>query len=140
MTLSAMYPPWVQEAMAAPRPKCGRLKDIQHVVILIQENRSFDPYFGTYRGVQGFGDPNPLPLNDGSGLSVFAQPGWDVPGYGGHLLPFHFDTQPPSNGECVNDIDHGWGPQHRSWNGGAMDHFVIEHLADNGQADGPNTM
>jgi phospholipase C len=38
----------------ADSPKCGRLEDIEHVVILVQENRSFDHYFGTYRGVRGF--------------------------------------------------------------------------------------
>src|SRR5213596_1099628 len=40
----------------AMSPKCGQLTDIEHVVILIQENRSFDHYFGTYRGVRGFSD------------------------------------------------------------------------------------
>src|SRR5260370_35374492 len=35
---------------------CSKLTDIEHVVILIQENRSFDPYFGSYRGVRGFSD------------------------------------------------------------------------------------
>ena len=124
----------------ADAPECGTLGDIEHVVILIQENRSFDHYFGSYRGVTGFSDPNALPLNDGSGLTVFSQPGYPVPGYGGHLLPFHFDTQPPNNGECVNDITHGWGPQHRSWDSGAMDSFVKEHLAANGPANGSNTM
>src|SRR5207249_2023265 len=79
-------------------------------------------------------------LTDGSGLTVFAQPGYPVPGYGGHLLPFHFDTDPSQNGECTNDITHDWGPQHRSWNGGAMDGFLREHLADNGSANGPLTM
>ena len=34
------------------------LSDIQHVVILMQENRSFDHYFGTLSGVRGFSDPN----------------------------------------------------------------------------------
>ena len=43
-----------QAAAAAPRH--GTLKDIEHVVILIQENRSFDHYFGTLSGVRGFGD------------------------------------------------------------------------------------
>ncbi len=124
----------------AMSPKCGQLTDIEHVVILIQENRSFDHYFGTYRGVLGYGDRKALLLNDGSGLTVFAQPGYPVPGYGGHLLPFHFDTNPSQNGECTNDITHDWGPQHRSWNGGAMDGFLREHLADNGSANGPLTM
>lgn len=35
---------------------CANLTDIEHVVIFIQENRSFDHYFGSYRGVRGFSD------------------------------------------------------------------------------------
>ncbi len=35
---------------AAAAPKVGSLKDIDHVVILIQENRFFDHYFGTLSG------------------------------------------------------------------------------------------
>ena len=62
-------------ALAAPA-KPGKLSDIEHVVIFIQENRSFDHYFGTYRGVRGFADPQALHAGDGSGLSVFAQPGY----------------------------------------------------------------
>src|SRR4051794_8381866 len=58
----------------ADAPSCGRLEDIEHVVILVQENRSFDHYFGTYRGVLGFKDPGAIPLNGGNGLTVFAQP------------------------------------------------------------------
>jgi phospholipase C len=118
-------------------PQCGLLSDIEHVVILVQENRSFDHYFGTYRGVRGFGDPNVLALSDGSGLKVFAQPSGNL--CGGHLFPFRFDTDPAQNGECVNDITHSWGPQHRSWNNGAMDRFVLEHQADD-EKNAHNTM
>jgi phospholipase C len=35
---------------------CSKLTDIKHVVIIVQENRSFDHYFGSYRGVRGFSD------------------------------------------------------------------------------------
>src|SRR5437763_698337 len=118
----------IARALAAAPPTCGRLHDIDHVVILVQENRSFDHYFGTYPGVQGFADPNVLALNDGSGLSVFAQPSGDV--CGGHLYPFRLDTDPSKNGECTNDVGHEWGIQHRSWDNGAMDRFVAEHLAE----------
>ena len=45
------------ERALAQSPGCGSLHDIQHVIILIQENRSFDHYFGSYRGVRGFADP-----------------------------------------------------------------------------------
>jgi len=123
----------------ATAPSCGRLKDIQHVVILIQENRSFDHYFGSYRGVRGFADPTALTLSDGSGLTVFAQPGYPpAASTGGHLYPFHFDSN--GNGECTNDIDHSWGPQHTYWDGGAMDGFVTGHLAADGSGNGPLTM
>ncbi|WP_457300612.1 alkaline phosphatase family protein [Phyllobacterium sp. P5_D12] len=50
----------------------GSLKDVEHVILLMQENRSFDHYYGTLRGVRGFGDPRPLRLK--SGVSVFDQP------------------------------------------------------------------
>src|SRR5271154_1888924 len=41
---------------ALPQGFSGTIRDIKHVVILMQENRSFDHYFGTLRGVRGFGD------------------------------------------------------------------------------------
>jgi phospholipase C len=135
-------PAQVLERALAARPACGRLSDIEHVVIFINENRSFDSYYGTYRGVRGFSDHNVLKLGDGSGKSIFAQP---FPGpagkpYKGHLRPFHFDTN--KGGECVNDISHEWAALHQCWNGGAMDSFVSVHVdpAVNGLRDGPNTM
>jgi phospholipase C len=139
LALPALDPRAVLErALAAAPAGCGRLADIEHIVIFVQENRSLDSYFGTFPGVRGFSDPHALRLSDGSGLSVFAQPGYDHPGYGGHLMPFHLDTD--ANGECTNDITHDWGPQHRSWNGGAMDRFVVEHVKAEGDAQGPVTM
>src|SRR3954463_538642 len=73
--------PWVERAFSAP-PRRGALKDIEHVVILMQENRSFDHYFGTYKGVRGFADPN--------GSAAFTQSGYPN-GNGGVLQPFHVD-------------------------------------------------
>ena len=68
---------------------CSKLTDIEHVVILTQENRSFDHYFGSYRGVRGFSDQSaafqqPDPAN--TTISPVGQ-----------LLPFHLDT---TQGEC----------------------------------------
>ncbi|WP_251106437.1 alkaline phosphatase family protein [Alloacidobacterium dinghuense] len=103
----------------SPSPACSKLTDIEHVVILIQENRSFDHYFGSYRGVRGFSDKSmafqqPDPANT-SGSSV------------GVLLPFHLDTS-KTNAACTHDITHDWVPQHQSWNNGAMDGFVSSRL------------
>jgi len=133
----------VERALARSTRRCGSLGDIEHIVILIQENRSFDHYFGSYKGVAGFQDPGALTLGDGSGLSVFAQPGWpggiDPNAQGaGHLYPFHLDSS--SQGECTNDIDHSWTTQHQGWDGGAMDQILDAHLRSNGMQNGPLTM
>jgi phospholipase C len=117
--------------LAGAASSCGSLNDIEHVIFFIQENRSFDHYFGTAKGVRGFADPGAMP-------GVFNQPGYPAPGYGGELLPFHINAA--ANGECTHDITHNWGPQHLSWDNGAMDGFVSQHLAVNGANAGPLTM
>jgi phospholipase C len=122
--------PIVAAALAAPR-RCGALSDIEHVVILVQENRSFDHYFGSYRGVAGFQDPHAAP-------GIFSQQGYPVAGYDGVLQPFHIDTA--NGGECTSDINHSWGPQHNYWNGGRLDQFVSGHVAVDGAARGALTM
>jgi phospholipase C len=137
---SLAAPARVLERVLAAPAACGPLASIDHVVIFINENRSFDSYFGSYRGVRGFHDRNALKLSDGSEKSVFYQPFPGAAGepYGGHLLPFRFDTT--RGGECVNDISHEWAALHECWNGGAMDRFLSTHLQTNGLRDGPNTM
>src|SRR5712692_7138118 len=101
---------------------CSKLTDLAHVVILIQENRSFDHYFGSYRGVRGFSDQSP----------AFQQPDpantTNPPA--GVLLPFHLDTS-KTNAACSHDITHDWVPQHQSWDNGAMDGFVTSRLPIN---------
>src|SRR6202140_5405076 len=103
-----------------PNPQaCSKLSDIEHVVILIQENRSFDHYFGSYRGVRGFSDQSmafqqPDPANTTNSPV-------------GTLLPFHLDTS-ATNAACTHDISHDWVPQHQSWDNGAMDGFVTSRL------------
>ncbi|HVX43030.1 MAG TPA: alkaline phosphatase family protein, partial [Mycobacteriales bacterium] len=85
---AALMPPNVQRALAAAPPKGGSLKDIEHVVMLMQENRSFDHYFGTLSGVRGFKDPDAIKLPNGR--KVFYQPDKGNPA--GYALPFHLDT------------------------------------------------
>ncbi|HEY0515655.1 MAG TPA: alkaline phosphatase family protein [Solirubrobacteraceae bacterium] len=122
--------PLVKMAMAAKPKPLGKLSDIDHVVILIQENRSFDHYFGTYSGVEGFGDI--------AAKAVFEQEGYPAPGFEGKLLPFHLETKGVA--QCFPDITHSWAPQHESWDGGAMDDFVGTHLSADGSQAGPATM
>jgi phospholipase C len=135
------FAPSVLRALAAP-PACGKLTDIEHVVILIQENRSFDHYFGTYRGVRGFADPNVLVQSNGYPVwyqtSAGADPQYSPPT--GYLAPFHIDSF-NTKGECTNDITHEWGAQHEAWHGGAMDQFFKAHIDDSGNVqNAPMTM
>jgi phospholipase C len=125
--------------------RCASLSDIEHVVIVVQENRSFDNYFGAYRGVAGFSDPNVLKQPSHLGQPVWYQYGWGpgdkAPLASHHLLPFHLDTK-RTNAECSDDITHAWVAQHKSWNGGAMDRFVATHVSRDwdGVVAGPMTM
>jgi len=79
-----------------PAPSvCSKLTDIEHVVIFIQENRSFDHYFGSYRGVRGFSDQS-LAFQQPDPTNTTNSPM-------GVLLPFHLDTS-KTNAACTHDI------------------------------------
>ena len=59
------FPASIQKALAIPaNNKTGTIQDVEHVVILMQENRSFDHYFGTLKGVRGFADRLTIPLQN----------------------------------------------------------------------------
>jgi phospholipase C len=82
----------------------------------MQENRSFDHYFGTMRGVRGYSDPRAVKLP--SGKSV-----WHQPVGSGHLLPFRPDVENVGN-MFLPDPPHGWNDTHAAWNGGKYDQWV----------------
>ncbi|WP_308190197.1 alkaline phosphatase family protein [Amycolatopsis sp. GM8] len=103
---------------------------MEHVVLLMQENRSFDHYFGTMSGVAGFSDPHAIRLP--TGRSVFYQPTDATPE--GYLLPFHLDSRTTS-GLKNPGTDHSWAVQHASWNGGKMDSWLTAHMQPG--SDGP---
>jgi phospholipase C len=80
------------------------VEDIKHVVILVQENRSFDEYFGTFPGATGFSDPSPL----------FGNP-WP----GSQLYPFRMSTF-TATGEQGPGCNHDWTAMHAAYTNGAM--------------------
>ncbi len=128
--LAACGSPSTVTRAASIAPAGSDLGAIEHVVFLMQENRSFDHYFGTYKGVRGFDDH---PANS---LGAFSQPNPEniVRSPVGRQLPFHLDVA-TGQGECTYDLNHSWLPQHLSRNGGAMDGFVSTHTAP--QFEGP---
>lgn len=130
---ATLMPPNVRKALAAP-PRLGSWSDIKHVVLLMQENRSFDHYLGTMAGVRGFDDPHALKLPNGK--SVFYQP--DTINPDGYLLPFHLDTR-KSSAQKIPSTSHAWSVQHEAWNGGEMDRWLPAHRKADG-VNGPYVM
>ena len=114
-----VLPESIQKALAIPAASStGTLQDVEHVVIFMQENRSFDHYYGTMRGVRGFGDRITTPLPGGK--SVWQQQSRKT---GKEVLPFHLDTA-TTRAQCVSSLDHGWPSGHKAWNRGKYDDWV----------------
>ena len=107
---SSLLPPALARA-AARGPQHGSLRDVKHVVVHMQENRSFDHYFGTLAGVRGFGDPNAIIQSNGR--SIFYQQDSHNPD--GYLLPWHLDTTTTSS-QAIPSTSHAWSYQHESLN------------------------
>jgi len=115
--VAAALPLDLSRVLAIPaHNRTGSIEDVEHIVILMQENRSFDHYFGTMRGVRGFADPRAVKLP--SGKSVWHQP-WES----GHLLPFRPDVEDLGM-TFLPDPPHGWNDTHAAWNAGTYDQWV----------------
>ncbi|MFF4040071.1 phosphocholine-specific phospholipase C [Streptomyces sp. NPDC001816] len=111
-------------AAAAATAATGTIRDVQHVVILMQENRSFDHYFGRLKGVRGFDDRSGITLSGGH--SVFDQPNGT-----GRQYPWKLSATPAAGGkdgetlaQCNGDLPHSWSSQHSAWNKGRLDNWV----------------
>ncbi|MDC8982846.1 phospholipase C [Mycobacterium marinum] len=128
--------PVIEKAYAAG-PCSGHLSDIEHIVLFMQENRSFDHYFGKLSGTNGFDSGSPL----------FAQKGWNPQTQSndpaGTTIPYRFDTTrgPLVAGECVNDPGHDWIAMHNAWNNGGNDNWLPAQAAVSAlQGNTPVTM
>lgn len=107
----------IDKALAIPaRSRTGTIDDVQHIVFLMQENRSFDHYFGTLRGVRGYGDTRPVTLPSG-------KPVWHQPDGSSTLLPFRPDVENLGL-QFIKDLPHGWQDTHGAWNGGKYDQWI----------------
>jgi len=107
----------IARALAIPANRGTRsLKDVEHIVVLMQENRSFDHYYGVMRGVRGFGDPHPVTLPSGQPVWYQAEGATVVP-------PFR-----PNVGNLaltfIEDLDHSWNGTHKMFNGGDWDQWL----------------
>ncbi len=109
----------IARALAIPANRATRtLRDVEHVVVLMQENRSFDHYYGVMRGVRGFGDPHPVTLPSG-------KPAW-YQADGSTIVP-PFRPEVPGDDLAltfIEDLDHTWNGTHQMFNGGNWDQWL----------------
>jgi phospholipase C len=80
------------------------LSAIKNVVVVFQENHTFDNYFGTYPGA------------DGTAGKGFCLP--QTPGSASCVAPFHYSSLTPA------EMSHNWNTAHKGYDGGKMDGFV----------------
>ncbi|TQV93598.1 non-hemolytic phospholipase C precursor [Cordyceps javanica] len=106
--------------------QAGSLKDIKHIILFMQENRSFDhaSYFGTMAGVRNFADPN-VKKNDGVPVTKQAIKG--TKNGVNSLSPWHINYLGGDWKEatqCMNGGSNGWDAMHGAWNHGRGDAWV----------------
>src|SRR3984885_6256403 len=117
---SAAFPASIVRALSIPaHHRTGTIEDVEHIVFMMQENRSFDHYFGTLRGVRGLCGSRTIKLP--SGKSVWYQP--DATNPDGFVLPFH-PTAPDLGLQFIQDLAHDWTTTHAAWNDGKYDQWV----------------
>jgi phospholipase C len=128
---ASLLPPSLHEAIASTPVRRGGLRAVEHVIVLMQENRSFDHYYGTLRGVRGFGDADPLRQPDGR--TVFHQPDGSR-----EVLPFSLreaaerENRPGTDIQYLGALPHGWADASAAWARGWNNGWV--------PAKGPATM
>ncbi|MPS78915.1 MAG: phospholipase C, phosphocholine-specific [Achromobacter sp.] len=121
----ALFPAAIRRALAIPaNQRTGTIRDVEHIVIFMQENRSFDHYFGALAGVRGFGDRFPIPVPDCPGAhhrTVWTQYN-DRPddGVARTVLPYRLDTQEAFETVRVASTPHTWSNAQDAWDAGRM--------------------
>jgi phospholipase C len=122
-------------------PTQGQATKIQHLIFIVQENHSFDNYFGTYKGANGFPQGISVPIDPSQPSLGYVQPyhlnvalpimivGDELPP--GVSDPDQLQTNPnaiapfPFDNESIGrDLNHAWGVAHEAYDGGKMDGFV----------------
>ncbi|MBT1090516.1 phosphocholine-specific phospholipase C [Streptomyces sp. Tu102] len=107
----------IQRAAAIPaNHRTGSIEDVEHIVVLMQENRSFDHYFGKLRGVRGFGDPRPVAHDNGKSI-------WHQSNGTKDILPFHPEADDLGM-QFLEGLPHGWNDGHQAYNRGKYDKWV----------------
>lgn len=111
------FPAVIQRAMAIDPEPGTTFLDAEHVVILMQENRSFDHCFGSLRGVRGFSDPRAVTLPDGN-------PVWlQTNAAGATYAPFRLNIT-ETRATWMSCLPHSWTDQTAARNHGRHDGWL----------------
>lgn len=115
--LWATLPPSLQKAVAITPDPGTTFHDAEHVVLLMQENRSFDHCFGTMRGVRGFNDPRAITLPNGHKV-------WFQKDRGGNIFPpFRLNIK-DTRATWMGGVPHSWEDQVDAFNQGRNDGWL----------------
>ena len=114
---AGLIPESIQRAYAIVPDYGSTWLDAEHIVILMQENRSFDHTFGTLRGVRGFNDPRALRLPNGN--SVFVQ----TDEAGNSYAPWRLDIS-DTRITWMGSLPHSRESQVDAWNEGRYDQWL----------------
>jgi phospholipase C len=115
--MNALIPASIQRALAIDPIVGSTWKDAEHIVILMQENRSFDHSFGTLSGVRGFNDPRAIQLPDGN-------PVWLQSNHAGETYaPFRLDIR-DTKSTWMSSLPHSWDNQVNARNDGKYDQWL----------------
>ena len=115
--LWSALPMSVQKAMAISPDPGTTFYNAEHVVMLMQENRSFDHCFGTLKGVRGFNDPRAIHLPNGR--KVWLQTDKD----GKTFAPFRLNMK-DTNATWMGGVPHSWEDQIDAFNQGKNDGWI----------------
>ncbi len=122
--LFSSLPHAIQAALKInPHPNSTYL-DAEHIVMVMQENRSFDHSFGSLRGVRGFNDPRALRLSNGNPVWLQSYKNGDT------YTPFRLDIK-NSNAAWTQDLPHSWENQIGAWNHGKFDNWLESKRSGN---------
>ncbi len=115
--LSGFLPTSIQKAMAINAAPGSTYMDAEHIVILMQENRSFDHCFGTLKGVRGYNDPRAIDLPNKN--KVWLQSNKKGETY----APFRLDIK-NTKSTWMSSLPHSWRNQVNSRNDGKFDQWL----------------
>ncbi|RKR80305.1 phospholipase C [Mucilaginibacter gracilis] len=115
--LANVLPPSIQKALAINAPEGSTYLDAEHIVILMQENRSFDHCYGSLKGVRGFNDPRAIDLPNQN--KVWLQ----TNAAGQTYAPFHLDIK-NTKATWMHSLPHSWANQSNARNDGKYDKWL----------------